>query len=137
MPIALFPELAAALLRLGRALAPWERLTGIEIQLLRRARSAFLTSWFGPNIPEQRLSLHVTIRNLGALRKRYLLAQRSMAPPVPELSLLGPLSGIAGLLVGMAISPTGLVLVASQIDRIAGLLVEQPLKIMLLGFTVL
>jgi hypothetical protein len=126
MPIALFPELTATLRRTGIVVAPWSRLVEIETQLLRRAESAFLTRWFGTSVPERRLSLYIAIRNLDQLRDQYLLAKRSMAPPLPELNLLGPLSGIAGLLVGMAMSPTGALLIATQARRIAGALVERP-----------
>jgi len=126
MPIALFPELTAALARTGRKVAPWGQLVTIETQLLRRAESAFLVHWFGPGVPEQRLGLHIAVRNLAALRERYLLARESMPAPIPALSVLGPLSGIAGLVVGMAMSPTGAILLATQMKRIAHALIDKP-----------
>jgi hypothetical protein len=118
VPIALLPELTAALSRAARALHPWSRLAEIDERLLRRAKSAFLVHWFGTGVPEKQLSLHVAIGNMAALQERYLLVKRSMPGAPPELNLLGPLSGIAGLLVGFALSPTGLILVATQIDEI-------------------
>ena len=126
MPLALFPELTLMLQRIGKTLAPWSRLVRTEELLIRRAESAYLTHWFGPRVPEKQLHLHIAIRNIAALRDRYQLAKRSQPEPVPELSLLGPLAGIGGLLVGMALSPTGLILIASQMKRIAAALSDMP-----------
>lgn len=118
MPLILFPELTSQLWRTGRTLAPWSRLVGIEQTLLRRVESAYLTAWFGPRVPERQLSLHIAIRNIAALRDRYQLANRSRPEPISGISLLGPLAGIAGALVGAAISPTGMILIVTQFTRI-------------------
>lgn len=123
MPIFLLPELAAVLHRAGRTLKPMSRLVLIEEQLLRRARGAFLVHWFGTGVPERQLSLHVAIANEAALRARYLEVQRSMDEPLPGLNLLGPLAGIAGLLAGIAVSPTGVVLIATELSALSDLLV--------------
>ena len=126
MPIALFPELTENLRRTGKVMAPWSRLVDIETQLLRRAQSAFLTHWFGTSVPERRLNLYIAIRNVEALQKRYMLAKRSVEPAPSGLNLLGPLSGIAGLIVGMAMSPTGALLIATQMHHVSDLLAKQP-----------
>lgn len=118
MPLALFPELTFQLWRTGQKLAPWSRLVGIEQTLLRRVESAYLTAWFGPRVPEKQLNLFIAIRNIAALRDQYQLAKRSRPDPISRISLLGPLSGIAGALVGAAMSPTGLILIATQMKRI-------------------
>lgn len=124
MPIFLLPELAAALNRAGRTLKPMSRLVLIEEQLLRRARGAFLVHWFGTGVPERQLGLHVAIANEAALRARYLEVKRGMDAPFPELNLLGPLAGIAGLLAGIAVSPTGVVLLVTKLSVLSDLLVE-------------
>ena len=126
MPIALFPELTESLRRTGKVMTPWSRLVDIETQLLRRAQSAFLTHWFGTSVPERRLNLYIAIRNVEALQKRYMLAKRSVEPAPSGLNLLGPLSGIAGLIVGMAMSPTGALLIATQMHHVSDLLAKQP-----------
>ena len=118
MPIALLPELTRLLVRVGRVLSPWSRLAFLEEQVLRRARSAFLVHWFGTSVPERDLHLHVAIRNIEALRLRYLAVERSMPGASTELNLLGPLAGMGGLIVGMAMSPTGWILVARYAYRI-------------------
>lgn len=123
MPIALLPELTRILLRTGRVLSPWSRLAELEEQVLRRARGAFLVHWFGTSVPVQGLHLHVAIRNIEELRRRYLLVERSMPGPATELNLLGPLAGIGGLVVGMAMSPVGWILVARYVGDIADRLV--------------
>lgn len=126
MPLALFPELTLMLRRIGKTLAPWCRLVRIEELLIRRAESAYLTHWFGRRVPEKQLNLHIAIRNIAELRDQYQAAKRSQPGPIPELSLLGPLAGIGGLLVGMALSPTGLIMIASQMKRIAAALSDLP-----------
>ena len=117
MPLLLFPEISFAFWRSGRVLAPWSRLVGIEQTLLRRVESAYLVWWFGRRVPERRLALHIAIRNIAALRERFELAKRSRPDPVSDINLLGPVSGIAGMLVGAAMSPTGLILIVSQFKR--------------------
>jgi hypothetical protein len=118
MPLVLFPELIAQLQSTAKALAPWSRLVGIEQTLLRRIESAYLSAWFGPRVPAKGLNLHVAIRNIVALRDQYQLAKRSRPDPVPALSLLGPLSGMAGALVGAAMSPTGLILIVTRFKNL-------------------
>jgi hypothetical protein len=123
VPIALLPELTRTLARAGRMLAPWSRLVLLEEQVLRRARGAFLVHWLGTSVPVRGLQLHVAIRNIDAFRQRYLAVERSMPGPATPLNLLGPLAGIGGLVVGMAMSPTGWVLVARYADEIADRLI--------------
>ncbi|HEX8573149.1 MAG TPA: hypothetical protein VF759_10410 [Allosphingosinicella sp.] len=126
MPLALFPELTFMLRRIGKTLAPWSRLVRIEELLIRRAESAYLTHWFGRRVPETQLNLHISIRNIAELREQYQAAKRSQPGAIPELSLLGPLAGISGLLVGIALSPTGLIMIASQVKRIAAAMSDAP-----------
>ena len=137
MPIALIPELTAALWRTGRVLSPWTHLAEVETQLLRRAESAFVSRWFGPAVPERRLSLYIAIRNIDALREQYLRVKESTPRPPPGLNLLGPFSGIAGLITGLAMSPTGLILIASQMGRILTALSGASWKIYLALFAAL
>jgi hypothetical protein len=123
VPIALLPELTTTLDRTGRVLTPWSRLVLLEEQILRRARGAFLVHWFGTSVPVRTLSLYIAIVNIADLKQRYLEVKRSMPGPPTELNLLGPLSGMAGFLVGIAVSPTGAILIASQMHRIMDSLV--------------
>jgi hypothetical protein len=123
VPIALLPELTATLARAGKVLAPWSRMVSLEETILMRARGAFLVHWFGRTVPVQGLSLHIAIRNIAELKRRYLEVNRSMPGAPPELNLLGPLAGIAGFLFGAAVSPTGAILIATQMHRIMDALV--------------
>ena len=108
-------------------LAPWSRLVYLEEQMLRRARGAFLVHWFGTSIPVKGINLHIAIANIDDLKRRYLEVKEAMQRgPEPELNLLGPLAGLAGLLVGIAMSPTGAMLIASQARRIMDALVDEP-----------
>jgi hypothetical protein len=125
VPIALLPELTATLDQTGRALAPWSRLSELEEQILRRARGAFLVHWFGTSVPVNRLNLYIAITNIAELQERYVEVQRSMQDDDPELNLLGPLSGIAGFLVGTAVSPAGAGLIARYIREILSLLIGE------------
>ena len=120
MPLLLFPELTLQMWTTGHKLAPWVRLVGIEQTLLRRVESAYLSWWFGRRVPEKNLNLLIAIRNIDALKDQYQLAKRSRPDPISQTSMLGPLAGISGMLVGAAMSPTGLVLIASQFKRIIG-----------------
>lgn len=124
MPIALYPELTKTWTKIGASLSPWERLTTLEEQLLRRARSAFLVHWFGPGIPERRLSLLIFIDNIAEFRARYALVKRSMPGASPEMNLLLPLAGMAGLAAGMFFSPSGIFLVAPYIHELFELLTD-------------
>jgi hypothetical protein len=126
VPISLLPELTETLEKTGEVLSPWARLVTLEEQILRRARGAFLTHWFGSSVPVKRLNLYIAIVNIEELKRRYIEVKRSMPEPYPELNLLGPLSGIAGLLVGVAVSPTGAILIATHIREILSLLVDEP-----------
>lgn len=118
MPIAILPELTRTLLATGRVLAPWNQLVELEHQLLRRARSAFIVRWFGTSVPESRLSLSIAIVNIDALRRRYHQATRSVTAGPTGPNLLGPIAGIAGLLVGIAGSFPGTMLTAAHADEI-------------------
>jgi hypothetical protein len=124
MPIALFPELTTTLAKVGASLFPWERLTTLEEQILRRARSAFLVHWFGTGLPERRLSLLIAIDNIAELRARYALVKRSMPGPLPEMNLLRPIAGMAGFAAGLFFSPSGVFLFAPYIHRLFDFLTD-------------
>lgn len=124
MPIALYPELTTSLSKVGGALSSWNRLTLIEEQILRRARSAFLTKWFGPGVPERRLSLYMHIANIEEFRTRYALVKRSMPGPLPEMNLLRPIAGMAGFATGLFFSPAGVVLFAPHIKSMFDMLTD-------------
>lgn len=118
MPIAVLPELTRMLYATGRVLSPWNQLVALEEQLLRRARSAFIVRWFGTSVPEDRLSLSIVIVNIEALRERYQQAKQSVQAGPSGPNLLGPLAGIAGLLVGMVASFPGTIMIAAHADEI-------------------
>ncbi len=118
MPIAVLPELTRTLYATGRVLSPWNQLVALEEQLLRRARSAFIVRWFGTSVPEDRLSVSIVIVNIDALKERYRQAKQSVQAGPSGPNLLGPLAGIAGLLVGMAASFPGTIMIAAHADEI-------------------
>lgn len=118
MPIAVLPELTRTFARTGLVLTPWLQLVALEEQLLRRARGAFVVHWFGTSVPEDRLSLSIVIVNIDALKARYMAVRNSMQAGPSGPNLLGPLAGIAGLLVGMAGSFPGTILIAAHAGEI-------------------
>lgn len=124
MPILLLPELAAGLRKLGTQLGGWPRLTEIEELLLRRARGAFLVRWFGRGVPERQLSLLIVIANIDALRERYALVKQSMPGPLPPMTLLRPLAGMAGFATGLFFSLSGVFLFAPHIRRMFEILTD-------------
>lgn len=123
MPIALLPDLAKTLLGVGGKLEPWERLVGLEVEVLRRARGAFLVQWFGRRVPERQLSLHVVFMNIAALKARYRQVRQSLPQPYPELNLIGPIAGAAGVLVGVFASVSGSFLFMPYLHEVFELLV--------------
>ncbi len=118
MPIALLPDLAKSLSRVGTRLEPWERLVALEVEILRRARGAFLVQWFGRRVPERQLSLHVVFVNIAALKARYRLARQSLPQPYPELNLIGPIAGAAGGVAGLFASVSGSFLFAPHLHEV-------------------
>jgi hypothetical protein len=108
MPIALllgdtFKPLMKGLARLN----PWVRMVALEETLIDRARSAFLVHWFGHELPLDGRRLRIHIVNLDHLRRRYLAVKKAHDKKREE-NLAEPLGGIAGSLVGLWLSPTGI-----------------------------
>lgn len=122
MPIALFPALVSSLTKVGKSMTPWNRLALIEEQILRRARAAFLVQWFGTGVPVRRLNLLIHIVNIEALKARYALVRRSMPRRLPGMSLMGPLAMMAGMVIGMFMSPVGSILFMPHLHDTLGTL---------------
>src|SRR5579871_5876214 len=94
MPIALLlTELPKRRLEWVPVYANWSRLLASEELLWRRARGAFLRSWFGPGLAMAGAGLLVFIANIDALRAQFLSA--SAAAP-GGMNLMEPLAGMAG-----------------------------------------
>lgn len=109
MPIALYPELAQALVDTASRLELWARLASLEEQLLRRAQGAFLVHWFGPLIPEYRLNLHVGIANIAELKAR-LAAVNGAVQRSTSMNLTRPLAAMLGTIFGSGMSVSGVIL---------------------------
>ncbi|MBA3289525.1 MAG: hypothetical protein H0U21_16185, partial [Acidimicrobiia bacterium] len=86
----------------------WQGLADTETLLLSRQRGRFMTTWFGASFEIHGLAPVVHVDNLGAVHAalRGLDAQRQAAVGRPErASLLEPLLGAGGVLVGVMSSP--------------------------------
>ena len=118
MPIALLLWETVLDFRFGaHKLSPWVNLVEMEEKLIDRARSAFLVKWFGKALPLRSFYLKVAIENLGPLREQYLAAKASAEPEVSGLNLTEPLAGALGQIAGMALSPTGVILLTAAVVR--------------------
>lgn len=82
-----------------------------------------MVHWFGRSVPAKELQLHIAIANVDAFRRRYLAVIRSMPGPATELNLMGPSAGLSGLLVGLALTPTGFIAIAKHAREISDVLV--------------
>lgn len=116
MPLALLIQSAISTLRrVAGGLSPWIALVEFELKLVERARGAFLTHWWGASIPLRGDQLRIAISNLDALRERYrAVTQRGSAG---EANVIEPLAGLGGQVIGIALSPTGVFLIAHQLWR--------------------
>ena len=113
MPLALLlQDVFRPLFRGVRDSAPLGRLPDLEAILLERARSYYMTRWFGAALPLDGLRLHVTIDNLDALRARFQAASRQTPRDERGPNLTEPLAGLFGMLAGAVLSPTGMILVS-------------------------
>jgi hypothetical protein len=101
-------------------LEPWSHLVQTEEVLIGRARSAFLTHWFGPGLPLNGSFVRIVIDNLVALKKQYFLASASVLPELEGPSLGEPLAGLFGQVAGILLSPTGVLLTLSVMVRNLG-----------------
>jgi len=123
MPLGLLLQETVYTFRWGaRRLEPWSHLVRVEEILIRRARGAFLGHWFGRGLPLKGARLRIVIDNLDALRARWLAAKESAdasraAAEAGGVNLAEPVSGLAGQLMGMLLSPAGFVLGVSVILR--------------------
>ena len=124
-PIALIPELTTTLTKVSKGLAPWDRLVRLEEQLLRRARAAFLVHWFGTSVPVKHLNLFIAIRNIGALRDRFERVRASARTAPTGMSLMGPLTGMAGVVVGYVLSPGGAALVGYWMTELSDVIKDR------------
>lgn len=111
MPIALLlTSLSTPLAGLAAAFERWNAVLRLEAVVVDRARSAFLVDWFGSRLPRLDARLRIAISNIDALGERYREARsRSMGGQTGP-NLLEPVAGMAGMLAGMAISPSSVVL---------------------------
>lgn len=111
MPIALL--LQGALLPLAGArpvLDRWQAMLRLEALLVARARSAFVVQWFGPRMTHNAGRLLVSIENIEALTQQYRQARAASLAGATGPNLAEPLAGLAGMGVGVFISPSGAVL---------------------------
>ncbi len=125
MPLALLLQEVGSTLNAGtRRLAGWSQLVELEELLIERARSAFLVRWFGSRLPLTGLNLSAVIVNIDDLNARYRAAQRSVPSSERGPNLLEPFAGLAGMLVGVMLSPVGAVTGVSLLFRFAGFSVK-------------
>ncbi|MBB6253149.1 hypothetical protein [Nitrospirillum iridis] len=118
MPLALLLQETVYTLRWGAFhLEPWNHLVRVEELLIDRARGAFLIHWFGRALPLRGSRVSVVIDNLDALRTQYFRARSSLAPDIGGPNLAEPLSGLAGEVLGIALSPTAALLAVAVMVR--------------------
>lgn len=122
MPLALLlQKFTGALVATARSLAPWTEIVTLESAVVERVRSIFLAHWFGAPPPIDGLALLARVMNTDELDARFAAA-RSPAPTGPGgLQLAEPLSGLAGMVAGMVMSPLWAVLGAGMLLRFGGL----------------
>ncbi|MBZ4417437.1 hypothetical protein [Myxococcus sp. RHSTA-1-4] len=101
----------------GLGLSAWVELVRLEEVLIGRAQGAFLVRWFGPRLPLRGGHLRVVLVNLEALRERFLAIQRARVRETPGLNLEEPLAGFTGIAAGLALSPTGVLLLVAFLLR--------------------
>jgi hypothetical protein len=111
VPIALLlTSLATPLAGLAAAFERWNAVLRLEAVVVDRARSAFLVDWFGNRLPRTNGRLRIVISNIDALGERYREARsRSMGGQTGP-NLLEPVAGMAGMMAGLLISPSGAVM---------------------------
>ncbi|MES3153128.1 hypothetical protein [Sphingomonas faeni] len=111
MPIALFLQQQFG--RLAGTAAPldrWREVLAIEALVIDRARGAFLSTWFGTRLPRAGDQLLVGIVNLDALAAQYRHARAPLVAGATGPNLVEPLAGLAGMALGLLLSPSGIVL---------------------------
>lgn len=107
MPIALLlTSLSAPLAGMAAAFERWNAVLRLEAVVMDRARGAFLVEWFGARLPRSDNRLRVVIANIDALGGRYREARAQSIGGQTGPNLTEPVLGMAGMVVGIAISPT-------------------------------
>lgn len=108
MPIALLLQSALApLADAARVFETWNAVLKLEALVIDRARGAFLVGWFGPNLPRVDGRLQIMIANIDELAEQYRTARAQSMGGQTGPNLAEPLAGMAGMAVGMFISPSG------------------------------
>lgn len=111
MPIGLLlTSLSAPLAGMATAFERWNAVLRLEAVVMDRARGAFLVEWFGVRLPRLDSRLRVVIANITALGERYREARAQSKGGQTGPNLLEPVAGLAGMAVGMFISPSGIIM---------------------------
>ncbi|MET0452328.1 MAG: hypothetical protein ABW137_10875 [Mycobacterium sp.] len=102
-PFATLPTLLAA----AKGLTPWVEVLGVEAVLFARARGAFMIRWFGTSVPRDGSYVRIAIANRAELDNRLaeILGQGSRT--AGAASITGPVTALAGMVVGTLLSPVG------------------------------
>jgi hypothetical protein len=120
MPIALLlQDMLTPLGAAGPVLERWQAMLRLEAVVVARARSAFLTQWFGPRLPASGGRPLIVIENVQALAAQYRRARAASAAGDTGPNLLEPVAGLAGIGVGLVLSPTGALLTLFTLVRVS------------------
>ncbi|NUO75455.1 MAG: hypothetical protein HOQ32_05510 [Lysobacter sp.] len=132
MPIGLLlTSLSTPLAGMATAFERWNAVLRLEAVVIDRARGAFLVEWFGARLPRLDSRLRVVIGNIVALGERYREARAQSKGGQTGPNLLEPLAGMAGMAVGMFISPSGsLMYLYTCLRESAGAIVSSLLTIL-------
>ena len=128
MPIALLLQEALSPLATAElVLTRWQAMLQFEALVVSRARGAFVVQWFGPRLAAAGGRLLVGIQNIGPLTEQYRRARAKSVAGDTGPNLLEPLASLAGMGVGMFLSPSGAVLtlfalLRREFGRIVGVL---------------
>ena len=118
MPIALLLQDALSPLTNAEVvLARWQAMVRLEALVVARARGAFVVHWFGVGLAAVGGRLLVGIQNIQALTVQYRQARAASVAGDTGPNLLEPLASLAGMGVGMFLSPSGAVLTLFAILR--------------------
>jgi hypothetical protein len=98
--------------------AAWQSITETWTLVVHRLRSAWLVGWFGSRLPISGIDLHVVFVNHEQLRRRWALVTRSDRSTADRPSLLEPLLGISGSLVGTLTMPLNGMLALAALARL-------------------
>ena len=111
MPIGLLlTSLSTPLAGMATAFERWNAVLRLEAVVMDRARGAFLVEWFGVRVPRLDSRLRVVISNIVALGEPYREARAQSKGGQTGPNLLEQVVGMAGMAIGMFISPSGILL---------------------------